>query len=77
MKKENKKRLIIFLVGIVIATFVSVFVTLAFFDANMFVFIRNIIITNAVFIALNMVWIRLHKRYEKMYRSSLDSEEEK
>lgn len=77
MKSITKRRLIILVAGMAIATFVSVFVTFAFFEVKAGMFIRNILITNAVFIALNMIWIRLHRNYEKFYKSGLEREEEK
>ncbi len=78
MKSETKKRLMITFTGMVLATFVSVFVTFAFFDyANPYSFIRNLVITNAVFIILNLIWIKLHKRYGDMYKSGVELEEDK
>ncbi|MBI2144928.1 hypothetical protein HYU18_01255 [Candidatus Woesearchaeota archaeon] len=77
MRDLTKSRLRVFVIGILVATFVSVFITFAFFEADIGHFVRNIIITNLIFIALNLVWIRLHRNYETIYKSGFEEVEEK
>ena len=77
MGKDAKKRILIFLFGMMLVSFLTVIGTLAFFEANLPLFIRNIIITDLAFVVLYVVWIKLHKGYETMYKSGLEMEEEK
>lgn len=70
----KKGRIISFLIGASIVTLITVMVTLAYLDKKPFSFIRNIVITNAIFVALNFIWIKLHKGYEVMYKSGLNEE---
>lgn len=67
----------VFFVGLLIVSFLTMVGSLAFFAADLAVVLRNIVITDAAFMALYMLWIKLHKGYEKMYKSGLELEEEK
>lgn len=77
MQKVTKRNIIAFFVGLLIVSFLTAVGSLAFFSADLPVVLRNVIITDAVFIALYIVWIRLHKGYEQIYKSGLELEEEK
>lgn len=74
MGKETKRRLISFLIGAIVVAMVSVFGTLAFLEADLYDFVRNIVITDFFYIGLYVVWIKLHKNYETMFKSGLDEE---
>lgn len=78
MQKETKKKTVVFFSGLTIVTFLTVIGSFAFFSAaDLFALIRNVLITDAAFIVLYVVWIKLHKGYETMYKSGLELEEEK
>ncbi|MBI2143267.1 hypothetical protein HYU20_02910 [Candidatus Woesearchaeota archaeon] len=77
MKKETKRKAITFFVGILIVSFLTVVGSLAFFSADLAVVLRNIVITDIIFVILYTVWVKLHKGYETMYKSGLELEEEK
>ena len=77
MQKATKRKVIVFFIGLLIVSFLTMVGSLAFFAADPAVVLRNIAITDAIFIALYTLWIKLHKGYEKMYKSGLELEEEK
>lgn len=77
MGKDTKKRTLIFLFGLTLVSFLTVVGTLAFFEANLPLYIRNVIITDVIFVVLYAVWIKLHKGYETIYKSGLGTGEEK
>ena len=77
MQKVTKRKVIAFFIGLLIVSFLTMVGSLAFFSADLAVVLRNVVITDAAFMALYMLWIKLHKGYEKMYKSGLELEEEK
>ncbi|MBI2143692.1 hypothetical protein HYU17_00890 [Candidatus Woesearchaeota archaeon] len=77
MRPETKRRVAAFFAGIAIVSFATVIGTLAFLKFGMFGVIRNVAITDAAFIAIYLLWIKLHKGYEAMYKSGIEFEEEK
>ena len=77
MQKATKRKVIVFFIGLLIVSFLTIVGSLAFFSADLAVVLRNVVITDAAFVALYMLWIKLHKGYEKMYKSGLKLEEEK
>lgn len=77
MKKETKRRIAIFFIGLALVTFMTIIGTLAFFEAKVLYFIRNVAFTDVVFVALYALWIRLNRGYEAMYKSGLDLEEKR
>ncbi len=75
MPGENKKRLLSFIIGVMIVSLVTVLGTLAFFEkVKLYVFLRNIVVTDLAYIGLYVVWIKLHKNYERMYKFSMKEE---
>lgn len=77
MQKATKQKMVVFFIGLLIVSFLTMVGSLAFLSADLAVVLRNIAITDAIFIALYMFWIKLNKGYEKMYKSGLELEEEK
>lgn len=78
MQKETKRRVAAFFIGIVLVSLLTAAGSLAFFSAsNLLAIIKSVFITDAVFIALYVIWIRLHKGYEQIYKSGLELEQEK
>ncbi|MBI2581424.1 hypothetical protein HYV85_06520 [Candidatus Woesearchaeota archaeon] len=77
MGKDTKKRILIFLFGLTLVSFLTIIGTLAFFEADLYDFVRNIVITDMVFVILYVVWIKLHKGYETIYRSGFTLEDKK
>ena len=77
MGKDTKKRILIFLFGLLVVSFLTIIGTLAFFTSDLYDFVRNIVITDLIFIIFYTVWLKLHKGYETMYKSGLESEEKR
>lgn len=78
MQKETKRKVAAFFIGLVLVSFLTAAGSLAFFSASdLLAIIRNVLITDAIFIILYVIWIRLHKGYETIYKSGLELEEEK
>lgn len=77
MKKQTRKRILVFLLGLLIVSFVTIIGTLAFLDARLVSFARNVVITDAIFIIFYVVWIKLNRGYETMYKSGLELEDKK
>lgn len=77
MSKDTIRRILIFLGGLVIVSFLTVIGTLAFLEPKIPLLVRNIVITDVMFIILYVVWIKLHKGYETMYKSGLELEGKK
>lgn len=74
MSKDTLRRILIFLGGLIIVSFLTVIGTLAFLEPKIPLLVRNIVITDVMFIILYVIWIRLHKGYETMYKSGLELE---
>ena len=77
MKKETKRKIVIFLLGLMLVSFLTAAGSLAFLSQDLLGVIRNVFITDTTFVILYVVWIKLHKGYETIYRSGLKFEEEK
>lgn len=77
MSKDAIRRILIFLGGLIIVSFLTVIGTLAFLEPKIPLLVRNIVITDVMFIILYVIWIRLHKGYETMYKSGLELEGKK
>ncbi len=77
MRKDTIRRILVFFGGLVIVTFATIIGTLAFLEPKILLLIRNVVITDIVFIILYVVWIKLHKGYETMYKSGLELEGKK
>lgn len=77
MKKDTTRQILIFFGGLIIVTFVTIFGSLAFLEPKILLLVRNVAITDVVFVILYAVWIKLHKGYETMYKSGLELEEKR
>ncbi|MBI2176709.1 hypothetical protein HYU40_05205 [Candidatus Woesearchaeota archaeon] len=78
MQKETKKKVAVFFIGLALVSILTAAGSLAFFSASdMLAIIKNVFITDAIFIALYVAWVRLHKGYETIYKSGLELEQEK
>ncbi len=78
MQKGTTRKIAAFFIGLLIVSLLTVVGSLAFFSAaDLLAVIRTVLITDAVFIVLYVVWIKLHKGYETIYKSGLKIEEEK
>lgn len=78
MQKETKRKAVVFFIGLALVSLLTAAGSLAFFSAsNMLAIIKSVFITDSVFIALYVIWIRLHKGYEQIYKSGLELEQEK
>lgn len=77
MKKETRRKAIVFFIGLLMVSFLTMVGSLAFFSADVLGILRNVVITNVIFIILYVIWIKLHKGYETIYKSGLELEEEK
>ena len=65
------RKVIIFFVGLLLVSIVTALGTIAFFQAQIISFIRNVIITDAVFVVLFTIWVKVNKGYEAIYKSEL------
>ncbi len=78
MQKGTTRKIAAFFIGLLVVSLLTVLGSLAFFSAaDLLAVIRTVLITDAVFIVLYVVWIKLHKGYETIYKSGLKIEEEK
>lgn len=76
MQKETNRKIVVFFSGLTLVSFLTVAGSLAFFSgANLLAVIRNILITDVAFAILYVVWVKLHKGYEQIYKSGLEEEE--
>ena len=75
---ETKKKIAVFFIGLLLVSFITVVGSIAFFSAdNLFVVARNVLITDFMFGVLYVLWIKLHKDYEQIYKSGIKLHEEK
>ena len=65
------RKVIIFFAGLLLVSIFTALGTIAFFQAQIISFIRNVIITDAVFIVLFTIWVKVNKGYETIYKSEL------
>jgi hypothetical protein len=63
------------IVGLVLVSITTSIITLAFFAPTPLKFVINIVGMNSVFIIAYLVWKRINKNYEKIYKSTLGDEE--
>lgn len=74
--RDDTRKVIIFLVGLLLVSIFTILGTVAFFEAQagMVPFIRNVIITDIVFIVLFVVWVKVNRNYETIYKSKMEHE---
>ncbi len=77
MQKVTKRKITVFLAGLLIVSSLTAVGSLAFSAADLVVVLRNITITDAAFLVLYVAWVKLHKGYEQIYKSGLEFEEGK
>lgn len=78
MQKGTKRKVVVFFIGLALVTLLTAAGSLAFFSAsNTLAIVKSIFVTDAIFIALYVIWVRLHKGYEEIYKSGLELEGEK
>ena len=76
MQKATRQKMVVFFVGLLTVSFLTMAGSLAFFSAeDLGVVLRNVVITDVIFMTLYMFWIKLHKGYEKTYKSAFELEE--
>lgn len=61
-------------VGETIVTAVTILVTLAFIGSDLWTTIRNVIIFDAIFLLIYILWLKLFGNYEKIYKAGLQDE---
>lgn len=74
---KDTRRILAFFGGLIIVTFMTLIGTFAFLEPKILLFVKNVIITDVVFVILYTIWIKLHKGYETMYKSGLELEGKK
>ena len=72
--KNWKSRLLPIVYGEIIIMISTVLVAYAFFDSSTATIIKAIAIVGALFLVVYVLWIKMHKSYEKMYKSGLKEE---
>ena len=81
MRGDAKRKILLFFFGLFLVSILTALGTIAFIGPHATSFVRNIVITDAIFIALFTVWAKVNKDYEASYKSELshthEREEEK
>lgn len=73
----TKKKIVGFIIGLLIVSFFTAIATVAFFQSKIFPLLRNVLITDAVFSVLYIAWLKVGKGYESMYKDSFTLEDKK
>ena len=77
----QRRKIVLFFFGLLLVSIMTALGTVAFIGPHATSFVRNIAITDAMFIALFIVWAKVNKGYEAIYKSELshkhEQEEEK
>ena len=76
MRVDTRRKILLFFFGLLLVSIFTALGTLAFFGPQIISFVRNIIITDAIFIALFIVWAKVNKGYEAIYKSELSHKHE-
>ena len=74
MRAATRRKILLFLFGLLLVSILTALGTIAFMGAQIIPFIRNVIITDGIFIALFVIWARVNKGYETIYKSELAHE---
>ncbi len=69
-----KSRILQIVYGEIIVVLITVLVAYAFFGSSTATILRTVIFVGITFLIVYVVWIKTHKDYEKMYKSSLTDE---
>ena len=60
--------------GEIIFSILTIIVTYAFFTSSTLSIIRNVVIVALIFLGVYIGWIKLNKKYEKIYKFGLKEE---
>ena len=81
MRADTQRKIVLFFVGLLLVSILTALGTIAFIGPHATSFVRNIVITDTIFVALFTVWAKVNKDYEASYKSELshkhEQEEEK
>ncbi|HLD97221.1 MAG TPA: hypothetical protein VI934_02660 [Candidatus Nanoarchaeia archaeon] len=69
--KQNVRKAAIFLVGLLLVSIFTIIGTVAFFGVEKTSFVRNVIITDILFAVMFVVWVKVNKNYETIYKSGI------
>ncbi len=70
--RQDIRKVVIFFVGLLLVSVFTVIGTVAFFGAEKVAFVRNVIITDIMFAVLFVVWVKVNKNYETIYKSEIE-----
>ena len=76
MRADVKRKIVLFFFGLFLVSILTALGTIAFIGPHATSFVRNIVITDVIFIALFTVWAKVNKNYEASYKSELSHEHE-
>lgn len=77
MKAVTRRKILLFFFGLVAVSILTMVGTVAFMGSHVQSFVRNIAITDIVFVALFVIWAKVNKGYEDSYKSELSHEHER
>ncbi len=69
--KQSVRKAVIFFVGLLLVSIFTVIGTVAFFGVGKVSFARNVIITDILFAILFVIWVKVNKNYETIYKSEI------
>ena len=69
--KRNIRKAVIFVVGLLLVSVFTIIGTIAF-GVEKPAFVRNVIITDILFAVLFVVWVKVNKNYETIYKSGIE-----
>ena len=70
--RQDIRKAVIFFVGLLLVSIFTVIGTVAFFGAEKVAFVRNVVITDIMFAVLFVVWVKVNKNYETIYKSEIE-----
>ena len=71
MRVNTRRKIRFFFFGLLVVSILTALGTIAFIGAHVIGFLRNIIITDGIFIVLFVIWAKVNKGYETIYKSEL------
>ena len=71
MRVNTRRKILLFFFGLLVVSILTALGTIAFIGAHVITFLRNIIITDGIFVVLFIIWAKVNKGYETIYKSEL------
>ena len=71
------RKTLLFFFGLLVVSILTIIGTVAFMGPHASSFVRNVAITDIVFVALFITWAKVNKGYEDIYKSELSHKHER